>query len=129
MRLLSDLIGAIGRGTKPRRVDAAMRLSLVLLSRLSDWRSALVVVRAGDLGPLPPSRIQALLEVEVARRTAADSDGVTRAHPTDDMGKPIVGCAAQGCSVGCITSTRWRRRERRTRDGIIAEHRRDRRAR
>jgi putative transposase len=33
------------RGVKPRRVDAASRASLALLSRLCDWRSCLVVVR------------------------------------------------------------------------------------
>ena len=33
------------RGITPRRVDAATRLSLALLSRLFDWRDPLVVVR------------------------------------------------------------------------------------
>jgi transposase InsO family protein len=33
------------RGIRPRRVDAATRCSLALLSRLFDWRDALVVVR------------------------------------------------------------------------------------
>ena len=33
------------RGVKPRRVDAAARVSLALLSRLFDWRDALVAVR------------------------------------------------------------------------------------
>jgi putative transposase len=37
------------RGIKPRRVDAATRISLALLSRLFDWRDALVVVRPGTL--------------------------------------------------------------------------------
>ena len=37
------------RGTKPRRVDAATRISLALLSRLFDWRSALVIVRPETL--------------------------------------------------------------------------------
>ena len=37
------------RGSKPRRVDAATRLSLALLSRCFDWRSALVVVRPETL--------------------------------------------------------------------------------
>jgi putative transposase len=32
-------------GMKPRRIDAATRASLALLSRLCDWRSCLVVVR------------------------------------------------------------------------------------
>ena len=33
------------RGLKPRRVDAATRLSLACLSRLCDWRSCVIVVR------------------------------------------------------------------------------------
>ena len=37
------------RGAKPRRVDAATRASLALLSRLFDWRDALVVVRPETL--------------------------------------------------------------------------------
>ncbi len=70
VRLLADLVGLIAlslrprksieaenlflrrelalfkeRGITPRRVDAATRLSLALLSRLFDWRDALVVVR------------------------------------------------------------------------------------
>jgi hypothetical protein len=37
------------RGVRPRRVDAATRVSLALLSRLFDWRDALVVVRPETL--------------------------------------------------------------------------------
>jgi putative transposase len=37
------------RGVKPRRVDAAARVSLALLSRLFDWRDALVVARPETL--------------------------------------------------------------------------------
>jgi putative transposase len=37
------------RGVKPRRVDAATRVMLTLLSRWFDWRSALVVVRPETL--------------------------------------------------------------------------------
>jgi len=33
------------RGLKPRRIDAATRVSLAWLSRLCDWRSCLIVVR------------------------------------------------------------------------------------
>jgi len=46
------------RGVKPRRVDAATRLSLTLLFRLVDWRDALVVlqpegpIRSASLPPL-----------------------------------------------------------------------------
>jgi putative transposase len=37
------------RGVRPRRIDAVTRMSLSLLSRLFDWRSALVVVRPETL--------------------------------------------------------------------------------
>ena len=33
------------RGVKPRRVDAATRVSLAWLARLCDWRSSMIVVR------------------------------------------------------------------------------------
>ncbi len=74
LRLLADLIGLVAlsvtprqsleaeslflrrqlalyreRGIKPRRVDAATRVSMALLSRLFDWRDALVVVRPETL--------------------------------------------------------------------------------
>ena len=39
----------IERGVRPRRVDAATRVSLVLLARLFEWRSALVVVQPATL--------------------------------------------------------------------------------
>jgi putative transposase len=39
----------VERGVKPRRIDAATRVSLALLSRLFQWRSALVVVRPQTL--------------------------------------------------------------------------------
>src|SRR6202022_1206490 len=37
------------RGVKPRRIDAATRLSLSWLSRLCDWRSCVIVVRPETL--------------------------------------------------------------------------------
>jgi putative transposase len=33
------------RGVRPRRIDAATRVSLAMLSRLCDWRSCLTLVR------------------------------------------------------------------------------------
>lgn len=38
----------VERGVNPRRIDAATRLSLAVLSRLFDWRSALIAVRPGS---------------------------------------------------------------------------------
>jgi putative transposase len=39
----------IERGMKPRRIDSVTRITLVLLSRLFDWRGALTVVRLETL--------------------------------------------------------------------------------
>ena len=39
----------IERGVKPRRIDAATRVSLVVLSKLFDWRGSLVVVQPATL--------------------------------------------------------------------------------
>ena len=39
----------IERAVKPRRIDAATRVSLVVLSKLFDWRSSLVVVQPATL--------------------------------------------------------------------------------
>jgi hypothetical protein len=39
----------VERGVKPRRIDAVTRVSLVLLSRCFEWRSALLVVRPETL--------------------------------------------------------------------------------
>jgi hypothetical protein len=39
----------IERGVQPRPVDAATRVSLAVLARLFDWRSALVVVQPATM--------------------------------------------------------------------------------
>lgn len=39
----------VERRVKPRRIDAATRVSLSLLSRLIDWRTALIVVHPETL--------------------------------------------------------------------------------
>ena len=39
----------VERGVKPRHVDEATRVSLVVLSQLFDWRTALVVVQPATL--------------------------------------------------------------------------------
>jgi len=39
----------IERGVRPRRIDAATRVSLAVLARLFDWRSALVVVQPATM--------------------------------------------------------------------------------
>jgi hypothetical protein len=54
------------RGMKPRRVDAATRVILALLSRCFDWRNALVVVRPGDADRLAQGGLPILMAMEVA---------------------------------------------------------------
>lgn len=39
----------IERGVRPRRIDPATRVSLAVLAKLFDWRSALVVVQPATL--------------------------------------------------------------------------------
>ena len=53
------------RGLKPRRIDAATRISLALQSKLFDWRCALVVVRPRDLDPLAPGGLAAAMALAV----------------------------------------------------------------
>ena len=49
LRLLADLAGLVVLSLRPRRVDAATRVSLAVLSRLFDWRDALAVIRPETL--------------------------------------------------------------------------------
>jgi putative transposase len=39
----------VERGVKPRRIDSVTRIALTILSRLFEWRDALVVVRPETL--------------------------------------------------------------------------------
>src|SRR5271167_307078 len=57
---------------RPRRLTDAARLSLVLWSRLFDWKEALMVVTR-DLCALASQGFQAVLALEVTRRTAGAS--------------------------------------------------------
>ena len=43
--LRKQLAQYIERGVRPRRVNAATRISLTLLTRLFDWHNAMVIVR------------------------------------------------------------------------------------
>ena len=47
--LRKQLAFYIERGIKPKRVDHATRVSLALLSRLFDWRDAVVIVRPSTI--------------------------------------------------------------------------------
>jgi hypothetical protein len=65
------------RGVKPRRIDAATRASLALLSRWCDWRSCLIVVRPETVSPLAPRRMAPAVALPVQVGASA--------HPNPDI--------------------------------------------
>ena len=71
------------RGVKPHRIDAATRASLVVLSQLFDWRSALVVVQAGNLDSLASRRLEAAVAGEVATGSTSDTRRAARSDSQD----------------------------------------------
>jgi hypothetical protein len=73
----------IERGIQARRIDAATRVSLVVLANLFDWRSALVVVQPATMIRLASRRLEAAVPCEVSPRSTADSRGTARADPPD----------------------------------------------
>ena len=60
------------RKVNPRRIDPATRITLALLSRLFNWRDALVVVQPKTLNSLASSRVSTSLALEI--KTGAPSD-------------------------------------------------------
>ena len=72
----------IERGVQARRIDAATRVSLVVLANLFDWRSALVVVQPATMIRWHRAGWR-LLWREVPLRSTADSRGTARADPPD----------------------------------------------
>jgi len=79
------------RGIKPRRVDSATRVSLALLSRLCEWRSALVVVRPETLLRWHQSRMANTVALEVLVGTSIDSAGAAPVDSAHGKGEPAVG--------------------------------------
>lgn len=69
------------RGIKPRRVDAATRLSLAFLSRLFDWRDALVVVRPETMIRWHRAGWRLFLAIQVKTGAPAHTCGVAPTHP------------------------------------------------
>ena len=65
---------------------------MAAVSRLFDWRMALVVVKPDTPDPLAPQRIPAVLALEVqADRTTAAAQGPPTIDPKDDRRKSDVG--------------------------------------
>jgi len=61
------------RKVVPRRFDNASRYLLVLLSRFFAWRDCLGECHAEDVGWLAPSRLSAVLALEVSSWTPSHS--------------------------------------------------------
>jgi hypothetical protein len=79
-------------GVKPRRIDAATRVSLVLLSRLFEWRSALIAVRSRG-----PSRSQ------TGGHDSVGDNRSSRKLPFTDV-KPAICPRSHGADAG-LSST------------------------
>ena len=73
------------RRVKPRRADDATRITLVMLSRLIDWRAVLTIVTTRHADPVASQRVPALLAVEVEEARPASTTG---------------GCPAADCRHG-----------------------------
>ena len=68
---------------RPRRLTEAARLSLMLWSRLFEWKESACHRNASDFRPLASQGFQTVLVLEVARRSASTSQGHTPAHRPD----------------------------------------------
>jgi len=73
----------IERGVRPRRIDAATRISLTFLSRVFHWRDALTVVRPATMIRWHQARLATILENEVSGRPAAHSPCVASTDSSD----------------------------------------------
>ena len=67
------------RKTKPRRPDTPIRIALVLLSRIFNWRDALVVVQPQTLIPMAPSGLSPILAMEITTRATTNTRGTQTA--------------------------------------------------
>jgi hypothetical protein len=79
------------RSIKPRRLDAATRMSLVFLSKLFDWRDALIIVRPETLIRLASSWVAITVALEVSAGTPGDSAGVAPVDSAHGNGESVVG--------------------------------------
>jgi len=61
------------RQVQPRRLDDSARFSLILWSRLCDWKEALVIVKPEDPDWLASQGFPVVVEREVASRSAMNS--------------------------------------------------------
>lgn len=79
----------VERGVKPRRIDPGTRITLALLSRFFNWRTALVVVRPETM--IRWHRARWKLFWRFKSRPATDSQASTGSDPPHGERKPYVG--------------------------------------
>ena len=91
--LRKQLARHIERGINPRRVDHATRISLSLLTRLFDWRDAVVIVRPATI-VLAPAGLADLLALEVQGGATADFARTTPLDSPDGRRESVVGRGA-----------------------------------
>jgi hypothetical protein len=90
------------RGVTAHRIDAATRISLTLLSRLFDWRSALVAVR--------PETTTADVLICLWDRVSLIHRPILHCLPMRipvTMSTGALLCARNRFSAGCTTSIHW----------------------
>ena len=63
--LRKQLAQSIERGVKPRRIDAATRISVALLTRWFDWHNAVVIRACANGPPRAPSGLAISLAIQV----------------------------------------------------------------
>jgi hypothetical protein len=81
----------IERGVRSRRVDAAGRISLALLSRVFDWRSALVIVQPATLIRWHRAGWRLFWRLKSRPGRPPHSGGTARADPKDGQREPAMG--------------------------------------
>jgi hypothetical protein len=89
--LRKQLAQTIERGVKPRRVDAATRISLARLTRLVDWHNAVVIRASANAPALAPSGLAIILAIQVQTGPPSDSGRTASADSQNGSRQPAVG--------------------------------------
>ena len=83
----------IERGVRPRRIDPVTRVRLTLLSKLFDWRDALIVVQP-ETTSLASQCLENAVAPEVSPGPSCDSRSTASLDPQDGHGKSPLGRGA-----------------------------------
>jgi len=89
--LRRELALYVERGIKPRRIDSVTRISLAILSRLFNWRDALVVVRPETMIRWHRAGWKLFWRPKVPAWPTADSPTITGSDPPHGAREPFVG--------------------------------------